>query len=53
MKFKTGDKVERNRDIAVDDKPDVFDNILTQLKTESGMKKVLPTKKIVSEKDRA
>ena len=53
MNYKTGDKVERNRENGDEDKADVFDNILTQLKTEGGMKKVLPAKKVVSDKDRA
>jgi len=52
MNYKTGDKAERTKEKATE-KADVYDSIYTQLRTESGIQKVQPEKKIVSDKDRA
>lgn len=46
-------KAAHPRDVVRDPTDDVFDNILTQLKTEGGYKKAQPAKQVLSEKDKA
>jgi len=46
-------KAAHPRDVVRDTTDDVFDNILTQLKTEGGYKKAQPAKQVLSEKDKA